>query len=186
MREVEAKPQDDLEWIDCREWLERRLKEVEWQVPARTESETEELNAFLESNQTSPRTIFNFALKALWRNWIDSLETAIKALEQHPLDDEAKLKDVEYMSHKLEFTRIRQDVIVCCATYHENTDLGSFVQTAELLGKRCDALAHEQSDDMASALPGLIPRRDTMMLRSRIDELVSNVTRLHNHTAVQA
>eukprot|EP00300_Choanocystis_sp_HF-7_P005439 c14081_g1_i2.p1 GENE.c14081_g1_i2~~c14081_g1_i2.p1 ORF type:complete len:234 (-),score=49.67 c14081_g1_i2:1014-1715(-) len=177
--EGEPQPKEDFVDMDSCEWLALRLKEVEWQVPDRTEVETEDLTAFQGRDETDPTTVYNFALKALWRNWIDSLEFALGVLKSKPIEEESRRNDVEYMSHKLEFTRIRQAMLLCCEAYRTTLNVDAFAKKSLELCERCDRLSTAQSDDMASALPGLIPRRDTMMLKSRIEDLCTTVQRLH-------
>mmetsp|Transcript_4117 Transcript_4117/g.7453 ORF Transcript_4117/g.7453 Transcript_4117/m.7453 type:complete len:273 (-) Transcript_4117:31-849(-) len=145
------------------------LASPEWQTmpPATTTALDEKL--LTEAREAAiGSAAYPVALRALWHNCPDALEVALQRLDAASLG-EAQARDAELMSQKLEFTRIRQEFVALCYEFRgpEGSLMGlqKGVASAE---ERCEKLMARQPDEQFSQLPGLVQKRDTIMLLARI------------------
>eukprot|EP00298_Acanthocystis_sp_HF-20_P008375 c17643_g1_i1.p1 GENE.c17643_g1_i1~~c17643_g1_i1.p1 ORF type:complete len:145 (-),score=40.07 c17643_g1_i1:155-589(-) len=121
------------------------------------------------------KPLYDLTLKSLWKNWIDALEIGLQKLTKFKIVEEQKILDLQFMKHKLDFTRIRQSFVIALKRYIQDSNFEKLKEEAKALIFRCEKLAESQPEDVFSALPGIIPRRDTMMLQGRIDDLLKKV-----------
>jgi hypothetical protein len=148
------------------------LTSPEWQtMPEAGRSELEE-KLLLEAETASEDSVYAAALKALWHNCPDALEVALRRAKDVPMA-EAQAQDALFMAQKLEFTRIRQQFVAECIKFRSSgAPTESSVATLQVasvnIDKRCSTLMDVQPDEQMTSLPGLITKRDTIMLQSRI------------------
>jgi hypothetical protein len=168
-------PKPSMSTSDNDKWLELELENVEWHVPERCQEETDMMTEIEALTNDQPAQIYDLTMKSLWKNWIDALELGLGRMKHFEITVEQQKLDLQFMTHKLDFTRIRQEVVTLCRKCIREKDFGTFEIEMQQFVVRCQDLASSQPEDLFSALPGIVPRRDTMMLQSRIEELVKKV-----------
>jgi len=155
------------------------LATPEWQtMPPTNPSELEE-KMLKEAETASLDKVYNVALKALWHNCPDALEVGLRRAEGSPLSED-QARDKRFMAQKLEFTRIRQRFVALCMDFHgsgapteaSKSSLRSGVAEVE---ERCTKLMAAQPDEQMTQLPGLIGKRDTLMLQTRIRTIAAKL-----------
>lgn len=149
------------------------LASSEWQtLPAPSESALD-ASLLQEVDSAAPGSAaYPIAMKALWHNCPDALEAALKRLDYSVLS-EAQVRDANFMAQKLEFTRIRQRFVARCGEFQRDRDLAKLQSGVVAAEKQCSKLMAAQPDEMRSQMPGLISKRDTIMLLVRIREIAA-------------
>lgn len=142
-----------------------------WQTLPPCDAETSRLDAELTARAhaaESGSAAYSVAMQALWHNCPNALEVALCAAQS----------EIDLMAQKLEFTRIRQQFVELCRRYRAAGSMSSesFLQASAQLEARCAALLAAQPSEQASALPGLVTRRDTGMLQCRIRDISRRLT----------
>merc|ERR1719408_355202 len=140
-------------------------------MPQSTRSALEE-GLIKEAESATQEKAYAVALKALWHNCPDALEVALRRVEGLNLS-EVQARDKRFMAQKLEFTRIRQRFVALCVEFRSSgppADASRAALTAGLeeVEQRLQGLMGEQLDEQVTQLPGLIQKRDTIMLQARI------------------
>lgn len=155
------------------------LASPEWQTmpPVTTTALDEKL--LTEAKEAAFGTAaYPVALRALWHNCPDALEVALQRLDMASLS-EAQARDAEFMLQKLEFTRIRQEFVALCYEFRgPEGSLMSFQKGVARTEERCEKLMARQPDEQFSQLPGLVQKRDTIMLLSRIRAIFARLQEL--------
>lgn len=155
------------------------LESPEWQTMPKILTAAEQYEEVLVQEAKDVETgmpAYRVALKALWHNCPDALEIALDKIDIGSLPDPGQASDAEFMAQKLEFTRIRQGFVSLCHRFHQSSN--SEGQNADnlkagvsMIEARIEELLARQPDEQMSQLPGLIGRRDTIMLQSRIRDI---------------
>lgn len=105
------------------------------------------------------------ALQALWHNCPVALGGALDVVG----------REIRLMTQKLEFTRIRQCFVDLCQRFRACggplAQVSQFLADVATVQKRCEALLELQIAEKKSALPGLVTKRDTVLLQSRIRDI---------------
>lgn len=117
---------------------------------------------------TTGAAAYDLAQQALWHNCPDALEVALGLVQQ----------ETQRMEHKLRFTRIRQRFVALCHAFHsggKSASIDEFRTQTSLVEKECVALIESQLQEQKNALPGLITRRDTILLHRRMQEVVKRI-----------
>merc|ERR1719387_188025 len=121
-------------------------------------------------------------MKALWHNCPDAQEQALQKVgDPASLPDQQQQRDYQYMEQKLHFTRLRQKFVGACKRFKSaggNLGRGSPRQLRSdvaLLETECEKLIAQQPDEQMSMLPGLIGKRDSIMLLSRMQDIVKKL-----------
>lgn len=151
------------------------LTQAEWQTAPleefSTEDEALQLEAMAAGDAAAAHAV---ALKSLWHNCPRALEAALGRFDRAQLC-ESKALDAALMGQKLEFTQIRLQFLKCCRTFALGGGPEELRKAVAEVESRCDCLIAAQADEQESALPGLISRRDTIMLASRIQEIAEKL-----------
>lgn len=147
------------------------LATPEWQTMPHPTPSALENNLLVEAESASPDAAYSVALRALWHNAPDALEVALRRAEGSPMTD-AQARDKRFMEQKLEFTRIRQRFVVRCIDFRTSgtSEASSITLRAGVaeIEERIEKLMVAQPDEQMTQLPGLIGKRDTLMLQARI------------------
>mmetsp|Transcript_21180 Transcript_21180/g.59263 ORF Transcript_21180/g.59263 Transcript_21180/m.59263 type:complete len:313 (-) Transcript_21180:66-1004(-) len=139
-----------------------------WQtLPSQTNSEKERELVASALSAEHGAAAYAVALQALWHNCPDALEAALGRLRP----------EVELLEQKLEFTRIRQEFVFVCTAFHTSPCAQALSTCAATLQERCIKLAASQPVDHCVSLPGLVCRRDTLLLRDRIHNITEQLVR---------
>lgn len=157
------------------------LASPEWQTMPleKVNPDQEALMHEIEAAQEG-KPCLSLAMRALWHNCPDALEVALQRLGPFDALQPDEQKNAEFMKQKLEFTRLRQDFVAACRQFHEDGRGGAVTAAtrAESLrakGREFEArgsdLAARQPHEQESMLPGLIGRRDTIMLLARMKDV---------------
>merc|ERR1719235_1081071 len=151
------------------------LATPEWQTMPQAVPSAMELKLREEAETATQEKAYAVALKALWHNCPGALEVALNRVEGLNLD-EVQARDKRFMAHKLEFTKVRQRFVAMCIEYRSSGQAeasGSERYQAGLaeVEERLRHLINDQPDEQVTQLPGLIGKRDTIMLQSRIREI---------------
>jgi hypothetical protein len=151
------------------------LTSPEWQTMPESIPSVLEKNLLKEAEVASPDAVYTIALKALWHNCPDAMEVALQRLEDSMIP-EAQASDIQFMKQKLEFTRIRQTFVAQCIEYRSSgpateSSIATLRSGIEAIEERCKQLMTAQPDEQMTQLPGLISKRDTIMLLSRIRDI---------------
>lgn len=155
------------------------LATPEWQtMPQPTTSAIEE-KLLKEAESVSQETAYPVALRALWHNCPDALEVALRRVEGLALS-EVQARDKRFMGQKLEFTRIRQRFVALCIEFRSSGSptegsKARLREGVEAVEERCLTLMAVQPDEQVTQLPGLIQKRDTIMLQSRIRTITAQL-----------
>lgn len=150
------------------------LASPEWQsMPARGLSPREEA---LLRELAEGADAYAAALRALWNNWPKALEAALARVDAgaEALSEE-QARDARLMRQKLAFSLARLDFVDLCQAYCAGGDPGAFQRGVEGLERRLGELLAQQAQDEESALPGLVGRRDTLMLLARVQDLAGRL-----------
>jgi len=109
---------------------------------------------------------YRLALEALWHNCPDALEVALGHVHA----------ELGLLAQKLEFTRIRQSFVKLCQDLHLcRSAPQQFLAGVAALRGRMGSLAQAQAYDQCSALPGLITKRDTILLQTRVEQITKRL-----------
>jgi len=155
------------------------LTTPEWQtMPDVTLTATEE-KLLQEAETTSEDAVYAVALRALWHNCPDALEVALRRAKDVPMA-EAQAQDAVFMAQKLEFTRIRQLYVAGCINFRSSgtpteTSVAALQAGGAAMEARCSKLMDVQLDEQMTSLPGLISKRDTLMLQSRMTTITKQL-----------
>jgi len=159
------------------------LSTPEWQtMPQPTPSALEE--KLLQEAETAPQeSVYPIALRSLWHNCPDALEVALRRVDGFTLT-EVQASDRKFMEQKLEFTRIRQRFVAHCIAFRSSGPPSEASKAALQVGvseveERCSNLMAAQPDEQKTQLPGLIQKRDTLMLLTRIRTIARQLLALH-------
>jgi len=147
------------------------LTSPEWQTLPQTSDRAIHDVLLKEAEVATPGSAsFTIALKALWHNSPDALDVALKRLDYSTLS-ESQARDACYMAQKLEFTRIRLRFVALCLEFHKDRAAAPLQLGVEAAEQQCAELMAAQPDEMRSQLPGLVTKRDTIMLLARIRQI---------------
>jgi len=128
-----------------------------------------------EAQITSPGDpLYNVAMKALWHGCPDVLELALSRLDRSLLSEDQQ-RDANLMAQKLEFVRIGQQFVALCHEFHKGGSAAALRAGAAMVEHRCERLMSSQPERQQSRLPGLITRRDTILLHSKIQSITRNL-----------
>lgn len=155
------------------------LTDPEWQTMPQPSRSALEEGLIKEAETVLPEKAYAVALKSLWHNCPDALEVALQRVEDLPLS-EAQARDKRFMAQKLEFTRIRQRFVAYCIEFRSS---GPATEASEVtlrtgiagLEEMLELLMAEQPDEQLTQLPGLIGKRDTIMLQARIRTIIKKL-----------
>lgn len=155
------------------------LTSPEWQTMPPSSTSVLDDKLLAEATAAAPGTsAYPVALRALWHNSPDALEVALKRLDMSALT-EAQARDAEFMQQKLEFTRIRQEFVALCVKFRGPDGSAIVLQKGVArTEERCSKLMAAQPDEQCSQLPGLVQKRDTIMLLSRIRAIYARLQEL--------
>lgn len=148
------------------------LTDPEWQTMPQPSRSSLEEELIKEAESVSLEKAYTVALKSLWHNCPDALEVALKRVEDLPLS-EVQARDKRFMAQKLEFTRIRLKFVAYCIEFRSSgpaTEVSEVMLRTGVAGleEMLEQLMAEQPDEQMTQLPGLIQKRDTIMLQARI------------------
>jgi hypothetical protein len=145
------------------------LATPEWQTVPSVDNEEKEAELTARAQEAATGSVaYAVAQQALWHNCPDALETALDYVRQ----------ETELMDHKLQFTRIRQQFVSACQDFHRSdkpSSLEGFRERAASVDKQCVALMERQPFEQSLNLPGLITRRDTILLQQRIRDISKRI-----------
>lgn len=111
--------------------------------------------------------VYNLTLRALWSNCPFAMEAGLNRLEKCDLTEQ-QARDCQYMRNKLEFTMLRLKFVALCCRYRSDSNKEALESGVKLIDERCSRLIADQPDEQYSQLPGLVTKRDTIMLLSRV------------------
>jgi|Transcript_116874 hypothetical protein len=155
------------------------LTAPEWQTLPEAGPNALEDKLLQEAETTPEDAVYAVALRALWHNCPDALEVALRRAKDVPMA-EAQAQDALFMAQKLEFTRIRQQYVAECIKFRSSgaptqTSVAAFQCVAASIEARCSKLMDSQHDEQMTSLPGLITKRDTIMLQSRMTAITKQL-----------
>lgn len=151
------------------------LTSPEWQTMPQTVTTALDMQ-LLEEARTAPDSAatYTVALRSLWHNCPDALEAALDRVNLDEVSP-AQARDAELMRQKLEFTRIRQQFVALCMRFREDGSAADFEAGISAVDGRLAMLITLQPDEQASQLPALVQKRDTIMLRHRIQTITQRL-----------
>lgn len=156
------------------------LVNPEWQTMPQADeanmAQERQLSEEAEAATIGSAAAYTVAMKGLWHNCPDAMEIALSKVTPETLSP-LQVKDAEFMRQKLEFTRIRQRFVSTCIEFHKcgpddrAGGLNVLTRGMEEVERRALNLIALQPDELESQLPGLISKRDTIMLLSRVRDI---------------